>query len=150
MLKKYLKQISMKSIRVQYLNPIYFVVIMLVFAKCAGDNKTIKVVNPAEAAKLIFENSNNPQFVILDVRTPEEFVSGHLAGAINIDYKADEFEANINKLDKKKTYLVYCRTGHRSAGAADIMKDNGFKSIKNLEGGIVKWINENNPVINEN
>jgi rhodanese-related sulfurtransferase len=117
--------------------------------QCRHDNEVVRDVTPAEAETLIKGNSNNPEFIILDVRTPGEFASGHLAGATNIDFNANDFEVKIVQLDKNKIYLVYCRTGHRSAKAVSIMKNKGFKSLRNLNGGITGWAEANLPVVSE-
>lgn len=78
---------------------------------------TIKKFTPGEAFKFIQINSENLDFVILDIRTPEEFESGHIEGAINIDYHSDTFVKDLDKLDKDKSYLVYCRAWRRSSDA---------------------------------
>ncbi len=77
--------------------------------------------------------------VILDVRTPEEVAQGHIDKAKNIDYKADSFESIINELDKNQKYLVYCRSGRRSAAAAEIMTKAGFTDVTNMKGGYLAW-----------
>lgn len=82
--------------------------------------------------------------VILDVRTPEEFQSGYIKGAILINVQSAGFDAAIQKLDKQKTYLVYCRSGARSMNAARKMKSAGFEQLYNLDGGIMGW---NGPVV---
>lgn len=77
--------------------------------------------------------------VILDVRTPGEFNSGYIPGAINIDIYAADFQSRVQKLDKSKTYLVYCRSGARSSNAGNFMITNGFKQVHNLKGGMMAW-----------
>lgn len=106
----------------------------------------IKRFAPKEAFELIQKNSKNPDFVILDIRTPEEFESGHIERAININYHNDTFVEDLNKLDKNKTYLVYCRTGRRSGDAVGIMTKQGFKELYRTDGDIVKWKSEGLPV----
>jgi rhodanese-related sulfurtransferase len=77
--------------------------------------------------------------VILDVRTPKEYRSGHLPGAVNVDFNAPDFDQKIAKLDKDKTYLVHCAVGGRSAKACEKMSALPFKDVYNLEGGIKAW-----------
>ncbi|MDO4726475.1 MAG: rhodanese-like domain-containing protein [Porphyromonadaceae bacterium] len=89
---------------------------------------------------------NNKELVIIDVRTPEEFEEGHLKGAINIDVKKSDFEEQIAKLDTSKTYLVYCRSGRRSAGAVRIMHNKNFKSLYEISDGFMGWTNKGLPV----
>jgi rhodanese-related sulfurtransferase len=99
-----------------------------------------------EALDLIKANEGNPNFIIVDVRTPEEFAEGHIANAIMVDFRSDNFKEEIDKLDKDKTYLIYCRTGNRSRGALDIMVELGFREVYHLTSGIVGWLEEGLPV----
>jgi rhodanese-related sulfurtransferase len=78
--------------------------------------------------------------LILDVRTPEEFEAGYIPKAININiYEGQGFIDAINKLDKSKSYYVYCRSGQRSRQACALMNNLGFEKAFNLEGGILEW-----------
>ena len=70
--------------------------------------------------------------VVIDVRTPGEFGSGHLDGAVNIDVQAADFVSQIRSLDPAGRYLVYCRSGNRSAAAIDIMRSLGFTDLTDL------------------
>ncbi|MFC1908009.1 rhodanese-like domain-containing protein [Chloroflexota bacterium] len=106
-----------------------------------------KNIAPQEAFTLIQENQNNPDFVILDVRTPEEFADGHIANSINVDFYSETFRDDINKLDKDKTYLIYCRSGNRSGKALNIMVGLGFMEAYNISGGIIEWKAEGLPII---
>jgi phage shock protein E len=77
--------------------------------------------------------------VILDVRTPAEFASGHLPGAINLNVQAATFLNQVENLDKTATYAIYCRSGDRSQIALDAMMDAGFESVFGLAGGMTEW-----------
>ena len=80
---------------------------------------------------------------ILDVRTPEEFESSRIPNSVNIDfYNPEIFTQEIGKLDKDKSYYIYCRTGVRSANSCHLMKELGFTKTYNLIGGIVNWNGE--------
>lgn len=93
------------------------------------------------------ELMNDSDVVVLDVRTAEEFVDGHLAGAVNIDYRQDNFvEQAVVRLPKDKTIAVYCRSGRRSAGAAELLAEKGYKLV-NLKGGILAWQEAGKPVM---
>ena len=72
--------------------------------------------------------------VVIDVRTPAEYASGHLEGATNIDIEANTFSAKIAKLDKNATYFVYCHSGNRAAQAITAMKALGFTKLTNGMG----------------
>ncbi len=110
-------------------------------------NSFIKSVDVLTAKKIIDENKNNNDFVILDVRTPEEFNSGKIENSENINFYSPDFKEQLSKLDKNKVYLVYCRSGSRSAKAVKIMEELGFKKVYNVEGGIISWKKNNLPLI---
>lgn len=76
---------------------------------------------------------------LLDVRTPEEWAEGTLKDAVKINYHDDNFEQQVEKLDKETPVYVYCKSGGRSSSAADVLKEKGFKKVYNLEGGITSW-----------
>ena len=84
--------------------------------------------------------------ILLDVRTQKEYAEGHLAGSQQLDYLNPEaFNAGISKLDKSRTYYIYCRSGKRSHGACQKMKKQGFK-VYDMEGGILNWTKLGMPV----
>ena len=92
-------------------------------------------INPRSAKRKLKND-----VIVLDVRTADEFKSGHIEGAVNIDVlDSTTFLNRIAKLEKDKTYLVYCRSGKRSANASTIMLNNGFSSLYNMKGGILAW-----------
>jgi phage shock protein E len=100
-----------------------------VVAACGGSSGA-PAVRKVDAAKAVGMLGSR---VVVDVRTPSEYAAGHIAGARNIDVEAGDFAANISSLDKKASYLVYCRSGRRSALAADQMAAAGFTDI--VDGG---------------
>jgi rhodanese-related sulfurtransferase len=106
-----------------------------------------ELLEAKDAFTLIQKNKNNVDFVVLDVRTPEEFKDGHIEGAININYNSGGFRTELLELDRKKTYFVYCRTGRRSAEAVKIMRDLGFTNIIRMKGDILKWQSANLPLV---
>ncbi len=79
---------------------------------------------------------------ILDVRTEGEFSEGHISGAINMEI-GEMSEEEIEKLDKEKSYLLYCRSGGRSSRATQILDFLDFKNVYNLEGGYMEWVKKN-------
>ena len=87
-----------------------------------------------------------PDIVVLDVRTASEYAEGHIAGAVNIDVNGQNFLKEVQqRLDTAQTIAVYCRSGRRSANAATILAKEGYKLV-NLEGGIMAWQAEGQPV----
>jgi len=93
------------------------------------------------------EQITKADVITLDVRTPSEFAEGHIAGAINIDVEGGTFENQIAKLDKTKSYSVYCRSGRRSIIAVDKMSASGFEKLSNLENGINDWLANSLPLV---
>lgn len=83
---------------------------------------------------------------IIDVRTKEEFDMGHIKNSINIDFYDYGFNSLLQKLDKGEQYLLYCRTGGRSATALSLMINMGFQNVFNMEGGIMEWVRMQNPI----
>ena len=84
--------------------------------------------------------------LLLDVRTDAEFIEGHLKGATQLNFYEASFEASLDAMDKNIPVFVYCRSGGRSGKAAKKMKEKGFKSVYNLEGGIIAWQREHSVV----
>ena len=85
--------------------------------------------------------------MILDVRQPEEFAEGHLAQAINLDWlNQTVFINGLAKLNKQKTYYIYCRSGRRSQAAAGKLKAEGFQVV-DLKGGYLHWVELGLPVV---
>lgn len=84
---------------------------------------------------------------ILDVRTPDEWSTGTIEGAIKINYFEDNFKAKLSQLDKSIPVYVYCRSGNRSGKAMKIMLNLGFQKVINLEGGMMAWESAKYPVV---
>ena len=87
-----------------------------------------------------------PTALILDVRTADEFSKGHLENAINIDWYSADFKNRISVFDKTKPVMVYCLSGGRSAEAANVLRNEGFKEVYEMNGGIMKWRAANLPL----
>ena len=97
-------------------------------------------ITPQKAFDLIKKNVDNTNFIILDFRTSNEFSTGHLKNAINLDCYSDDFRKNLDKLDKSNIYLIYCRSGYRSGLAFNKMKKRKFKEVYEMKGTIA-WMN---------
>lgn len=111
--------------------------------KAEEQDKTVyKNVNTTEFAKLATEGNG----LLLDVRTDEEYEAGHIEGAKQIDYYGDDFDAEVDKLDKNTPVYVYCRSGGRSGKTMEMMKDKGFTKVYNLDGGMLAWEKAGEPV----
>lgn len=109
----------------------------------APAGQAVKNVGVEEFDKLRADKKN----VVLDVRTAKEFASGHITGAVNIDWNGPDFEKQVAALEKSKTYLVHCAAGGRSAKACALMNDKlKFQHCYNLEGGMKAWEKAGKPV----
>jgi|SRR5210317_324806 len=101
--------------------------------KDGSQENEVHHISVDEFRKLEFE------YQLVDVRTPDEYMSGAIEGAKNINYFSPQFLENINKLEKDKPVVLYCRSGKRSAKAADNMIQAGFKEVYNVKGGYLEY-----------
>ena len=140
-----------KPQRLLQLSLVFIAATLVLAAGCKGTTASltqiVEDVSPQEAFTLIQENNNNPNFMIIDVRTPGEFSEGHIEGAINVDYRSAAFSDEINNFDKNKEYLIYCRSGNRSRGALEVMSELGFALINHLLDGIIGWNDAGYPIV---
>ena len=113
-----------------------------------ADEKEKSPPNPVQhadarqAAQLVTKTN----VVVLDIRTPGEFASGHIAGATNLDFLAGDFSEKLGKLDREKTYLVHCGTGRRSTNCLPQLARLGFTNVVHLDGGLKAWQAAGKPV----
>ncbi|NOY56375.1 MAG: rhodanese-like domain-containing protein [Actinobacteria bacterium] len=129
---------------------IMMVVLGVLAGACGGTatvTQEIRTITPAEAYKEIQADLGDAGFVLLDVRTPEEYGAGKLAGAENIDFYATDFRDKLSQLDKNDRYLIYCRTGSRSGKTLKIMRELGFTRVEDIGGGIVAWAQAGLPIV---
>lgn len=116
---------------------VLFALMTLLFISCGSaqneNGGSVKTVSADEFEKLIQEEGT-----ILDVRTPEETAQGMIKGAVELNFNSSAFPEHFKKLDKKKPVYIYCRSGGRSAKAADMMAKEGY-TVYNLDGGMLGW-----------
>ena len=93
-----------------------------------------------------FVEIQDSDYTLIDVRTQDEFDLGHIDSAINLDFYSETFQNEILSLPKNETIVLYCRTNNRSSKTANILKENGFKEISVLEGGITEWVKNGNDI----
>ena len=108
----------------------------LALAACGGDDTSgtvPEVANTSQAAAV--ESAKAAGAAVIDVRTPEEYAEARVEGATNIDVQASDFDDRIAELDRDTTYVVYCRSGNRSAAAAERMRDAGLTVV---DGGYLE------------
>ncbi|HSI33186.1 MAG: rhodanese-like domain-containing protein [Phycisphaerae bacterium] len=106
---------------------------------------TIQRLKPAEFEQVVAK----PGVIVLDVRTPAEFKTRRLKGAVLADVKSQTFEKRIAELDKTRPYAVYCAMGPRSTKACELLRKAGFTQLYELDGGILAWEKAGKPVDRE-
>ena len=89
------------------------------------------------AHNLILQQKGHASFKIVDVRSSNEFSSGHITGAINIDW--NERKETLQSLPQTDTLLLYCQSGRRSQLAMTYLADHGFRYLFHMEGGLTQW-----------
>ncbi len=104
-------------------------------------------ISVSEAYNLIQNNAINSNFAILGVHTAEEFNSGHIEGAVNIDLYTGDFESQFDMLNKDEVYLVYCRNDNRSGQALGKIEGLGFCEACDMSGGINAWNGAGYPMV---
>ncbi len=100
-------------------------------------------LTPTEAFNFIKEHENDPDLIILDVRTPWEFSKEHIDIAENLDFTDPDFNENVEKLDKDKIYIIYCKSGIRSEKVMEIFRNSGFNNLYTIKGGFEGWKSSN-------
>tara|TARA_B100001758_G_C18347814_1_gene578046 strand:+ start:840 stop:1223 length:384 start_codon:yes stop_codon:yes gene_type:complete len=121
------------------------IIVFILFSSCViAQNKNDIQIDEFKK-KIGTEN-----YMLVDVRTSEEYADGHLEGALNIDYFSATFLDEISKIGLEKPVLLYCQSGNRSRKSMKIMYDMGFNEVKNLICGYQGWVSEKNSVKRDN
>lgn len=124
-------------------NKITLIFILTILFSCNLSDKIINEITIAD-----FKSLNSVENIqLIDVRTIEEYNSGYIGGALNIDFYKSSFIDSIDVLDKSKTTVVYCKSGNRSSKSALMMKSLGFKNVYNLKEGMNGWVSNRNEII---
>lgn len=114
-----------------------------------GQSAGLSIQSTVESLSVtqLTEHLQEEDTIVLDIRTAKEFEAGHIKGALNIDYFADDFKQRINALDKSKTYIVHCKSGGRSGRSMELFQALGFQNILHLESGFRGWQQAGLPVV---
>lgn len=123
-----------------------FAVAFMVLSRSRDDNPTTPIspgiISP-ETYVSAFVDANRDHF-LLDVRTPEEFDEGHIAGAVNIPVQI--LDQYLSSVPQDRDVVLYCRTGNRSQVAMEILNQAGYQNVYDIEGGTVNWVAQNRPL----
>ncbi len=119
-----------------------FISLLLIYSCQIFESKDINVISDTQ-----FTEIQDTDFILVDVRTTEEYESGHIQDAINFDFYSESFQNDILTLDKSSSIILYCRTQNRSTKTANYLKENGYKEITVLAGGITSWVKNGNDLV---
>ena len=114
---------------------------------CSSPADNVHHLTAHQARSLIERHADNKNFINLDVRTSREYRSGHVPRAVLMDFHSPVFPASLNKLDRSKTYLIYCQTGYRSSRAVQMVEKMGFTTIYHLQRGVLEWYQHRLPLV---
>ena len=122
----------------------YPVIFIAIICLISCKNKSTQSSSSHQRVDISIEDAHEirnaqPSVIFLDVRTPEEIAQGFITDALTADVKSPDFRERIQKLDKDREYIVYCRSGGRSVKASDMMLEEGFTKVKNMKGGYNAW-----------
>ena len=118
---------------------VVFFFLLLVYSCQIFESTEIYEISDAQ-----FSEIQDSHYILVDVRTAEEYDSGHIQDAVNFDFYSESFQNDILSLDKSSSIILYCRTQNRSTKTANYLKENGYKEITVLEGGITSWVKNGN------
>jgi phage shock protein E len=110
--------------------------LLAAFVATAAVAAEVATVTPD--ALLERQRKGDAALLVLDVRTPEEYASGHVPGAVNIPY--DQLPARIAEVPRDRDVVLYCRSGRRAALAAEVLAGQGYGGLGHLEGDIQEWV----------
>ena len=121
---------------------IIFFSLLLVYSCQIFESTEINIISDAQ-----FTEIQDTDYILVDVRTLEEYESGHIQDAIHFDFYSESFQNDILSLDKSSSIILYCRTQNRSTKTANYLIENGYKEIIVLVGGITSWVKNGNDLV---
>jgi rhodanese-related sulfurtransferase len=123
-----------------------FIFLLTLLALSCGERAQGQILDNPEQFQSFIDKNEKAQ--IVDVRTPDEFKQGYIAGAVNLNFYDSDFKEKLKTLDKSKPVLVYCAVGGRSGQASKILQELGFENVHDLDGGMTAWNKKGLPVKN--
>ena len=123
------------------MNRIVVLSLILIFSCELLNSPQINIISESD-----FVEIQDSDYTIIDVRPQDEFDLGHIDSAINLDFYSDTFQNEILSLPKNEKIVLYCRTNNRSSKTATILKENGYKDILVIRGGITEWVKTGNDI----
>ena len=123
------------------MNRIAILSLILVFSCELLSSPETNIISESDFIEL-----KDSEYILIDVRTQDEFDSGHINSAINLDFYSNTFKNDILSLPKNETIVLYCRTNNRSSKTATILQENGYRDILVIKGGITEWVKNGNDI----
>ena len=121
---------------------IVFFFLVLFYSCQVFESTEINVISGTQLTEI-----HDTDYILVDVRSIEEYESGYIQDAINFDFYSESFQNDILSIDKSSSIILYCRTQNRSTKTANFLKENGYKEITVLEGGITSWVKNGNDLV---
>ena len=119
-----------------------FFFLLLIYSCQIFESTEINIISDAQYIEI-----QDTDYILVDVRTLEEYESGHIQDAIHFDFYSESFQNDILSLDKSSSIILYCRTQNRSTKTANYLIENGYKEIIVLVGGITSWVKNGNDLV---
>ena len=119
-----------------------FISLLLIYSCQIFESNEINEISDAQ-----FTEIQDTDFILVDVRTTEEYQSGHIQDAVNFDFYSESFQNDILTLDKSSSIILYCRTQNRSTKTANYLKESGYNEITVIAGGITSWVKNGNDLV---
>jgi len=124
------------------MNRLIFSFLIFISSCQSFDSSKINIISDSQ-----FLEIQDSDYILVDVRTVEEYESGHIQDAVNFDFYSESFQNDILTLDKRSSIILYCRTQNRSTKTANYLKENGYKEITVIAGGITSWVKNGNDLV---
>ena len=119
-----------------------FFSLLLIYSCQIFESNQINEISDAQ-----FTEIQDTDYILIDVRTAEEYQSGHIQDAVNFDFYSESFQNDILILDKSSSIILYCRTQNRSTKTANYLKESGYNEITVIAGGITSWVKNGNDLV---
>ncbi len=123
------------------MNRIVILLLIFIFSCELLNSPEINIISESD-----FNELQDSDYTLIDVRTQDEFDLGHIDNAINLDFYSETFQKEILYLPKNEKIVLYCRTNNRSTKTANILKENGYRDIIVIRGGITEWVKNGNDI----
>ena len=123
------------------MNRIVVLSLIFIFSCELLNSPEINIISESDFVEIL-----DSDYTLIDVRTQDEFDLGHIDSAINLDFYSETFQNEILSLRKNEKIVLYCRTNNRSSKTATILKENGYKDISVIRGGITEWVKNGNDI----